>query len=155
VGEFEGSRVGFWIVPGRNFPGPERKVSDVQLVHLEELTLEGKANTSRVSKILNNVKPKKLTMDIQENWSRFDKHFWTWFYKQNFMEELHLKNRALKIFTRQFPASKNKIKLKTLTLEVTSVSELRSMDSIMANFQVSIVNFCQDQQNLHEVNFLI
>jgi hypothetical protein len=34
-----------------------REVSDVQLVHLEELTLEGKANTSRVSKILNNVKP--------------------------------------------------------------------------------------------------
>jgi hypothetical protein len=47
----------------------ERKMSTLKLKNLEELTLNGakaNSNSSRVSKILNYVKPQKLALNVQE-----------------------------------------------------------------------------------------
>jgi hypothetical protein len=129
---------------------PERKVSSLQLKNLEELTLNGSANSSRVSKILNHVKPQKLTLDVSENWRKMDKHFESWLLKQDRLKDLHVKDRAMMIFSKEFPVDKLKIQLRKLTLEVTSFHELWLLNSSMI-LQRNMINFCRSQRSLEDV----
>jgi hypothetical protein len=125
----------------------ERKVSNLELKHLKELTLSESANSSRISKILKNAKLQKLTLNCSGSFKKLDKHFESWLMGQERLEELTIKEQALKIFRKQFPANKSKIQLRKLTLEVTS----RLRNTSMTNIQRNLLSFCQSQRSLEEV----
>ncbi len=138
-------------VSGDSLGFDERKVSNLELKHLKELTLNDSANSSRISKILKNVKLQKLTLNCSGNWQKLDKHFESWLMGQERLEELHIKEQALKIFCKEFPANKLKVQLRKLTFEVRRFHELRLVNSSLINIQRNIINFCQSQRSLEEV----
>jgi hypothetical protein len=125
----------------------ERKVANLELNNLKELTLNGSANSSRISKILKNVKLQKLTMNIHEDWGKFDKHFQSWLIKQDRLEDLYIKNTAMKIFFNEFPAEKLKFQLKKLTIKEECCMHRKKE----AHFKRNFFNFLRSQRNLEEV----
>jgi hypothetical protein len=129
----------------------ERKVANIELNNLKELTLTGSANSSRISKILKNVKPQKLTMDVLKEWGKIDKHFLSWLIKQEQLEHLHIKGESLKIFLNEFPADKLKIQLKKLMIESHSYDILPFPEKMMVKLRRNLITFCQTQKNLEEV----
>ncbi len=133
----------------------ERKVSNLELKHLNELTLNDSANSSRISKILKNAKLQKLTLNCSGNLQKLDKHFESWLMGQYRLDELHIKNHAIKIFCKEFSSNKLKIQLRKLTLEleleVTRFHEVRLRNTSLINFQRNFISFCQSQRSLEEV----
>jgi hypothetical protein len=128
----------------------ERKTSRLELNNLKELTLNGTANSSRVSKILKNVKVQKLTLN-PKRWGKFDKHFESWLMRQDRLEELYIQDQAIKFFFKEFPAGKMQIQLRKLSLEVRKFYGRHSM----INFQENIINFCRSQKALQEVDLSV
>ncbi len=127
----------------------ERKVSNLELKNLKKLTLTGTANSSRISKILKNVKLQKLTMNIPRGLGKFDKHFQTWLLKQDRLEDLCIEDMALKIFLVEFPPDKLKIQLKKLTIKERLFYIPLEKE---ADFKENFINFCRGQKNLEEVD---
>jgi hypothetical protein len=131
----------------------ERKMSTLKLKNLEELTLNGakaNSNSSRVSKILNYVKPQKLALNVQEYWTRKGMHFESWLMKQDRLAELNVKGRAMSIFGKEFTADKLNIKLRKFIIEIGRLVELWMLNSRTENVRRNI-SFCRSQRNLEEV----
>jgi hypothetical protein len=124
----------------------------IPLANLRKLVLKDAANSFRMSQFLDGVKLKSLTLVIEKTGNYLDQSFLDWFYKQDQLKTVHIKEKATKIFSIAIPVTQIKFQLKKLIIQPGAFRI--GTRAAEASFRLNFLTFLSSQVELEEVHFV-